>query len=164
MARSGWKRGLVFYAIDLVGFTASVLAAVRFHEIPAIFYGLFWSPRTAAFVGGLTIFVPLIILVAIVGSKASRAMYRPGLFTLNRVAGVVFAGALALVVLVVGVLFIRSAPLPFGLGRIVGNSSIATVVVDAATPAIEFFDREMGLDLCGGKLRRVIRDACRPVR
>ena len=45
-ARSGWRRGLVFYVIDLVGFVASVLLAIRFHSYPAVFWELLgWSQR-----------------------------------------------------------------------------------------------------------------------
>lgn len=161
MARSGFRRGLVFYAIDLVGFVASVLAAIRFHEIPGSpldVVGL--SPRYAAIAGGLAIFVPLIVLTAIVGSKLSRAMYAPGLFTTNRILGAAFAAALGCAVVVVGLLFARAASLPFGLDDLIDRSVIAPKIVEGVAPATSFVDRKLGLDLCGGRLARAVPELC----
>lgn len=160
-ARSGWRRGLVFFAVDLVGFVGSVLAAVRFHEIGAVAFG--WiglSARWAAFLGGLAIFVPLIALTAVAGSRASRAVYKPGLFTLNRVLGAVLAAALALAVVIVGLLFLRAAPTPFGVGDLIERSSIAPVVIEASEPLIAALDQTLGLELCGGELSRIIPEVC----
>lgn len=161
MARSGFRRGLVFYAIDLVGFVGSVIAAVRFHEIPATVYdALGMSARTAAIVGGLTIFVPLIVLTAVVGGRLSRAMYAPGLFTLNRVLGTAFAAALAVSIVVVGLLFARAAALPFGLGDLLDRSLIAPRVIEWAVPVTSALDERLGLDLCGGRLLRAVPELC----
>lgn len=160
MARSGFRRGFVFYAIDLAGFVASVVAAIRFHEIPAVAFDVFGlSPTAANAVGGLTIFVPLIAITAIVGSKLSRAMYRPGLFTTNRVLGAVFAAALGAAVVLVGVLFIRAAA-PSGLRRLVTDSLLAPRIVDAAAPVASALDERLGLDLCGGRLGRGVPEIC----
>jgi uncharacterized membrane protein required for colicin V production len=160
MARSGFKRGFVFYAIDLVGFVASVVAAVRFHEIPAVAYDIFgMSPHAANAAGGLTIFVPLIALTAIVGSKLARAMYKPGLFTANRVLGAAFAAVLGAVVVLVGVLFIRTVA-PSGLRRLVNDSLLAPRIVDAAAPLTAAVDDRLGLDLCGGRLARAAPEIC----
>ena len=165
MARSGFKRGLVFYAIDLVGFVASVVAAIRFHEIPAVAFDAFGlSARTANAAGGLTIFVPLIALTAIVGSRLSRAMYRPGLFTTNRVLGAAFAAALGAMIVLVGALFVRTAA-PSGLRRLITDSLLAPRIIDAAAPVISELDGRMGLDLCGGRLARAVPEICdRPSR
>jgi uncharacterized membrane protein required for colicin V production len=160
MARSGFKRGLVFYAIDLVGFVASVVAAVRLHEIPAVVYDVFGMPSDAAnAVGGITIFVPLIVLTAIVGSRLSRAMYRPGLFSTNRVLGAAFAAALAAAAVLVGVLFVRAVA-PSGLRDLVEGSLIAPRIVEGAGPAIRTIDDRFGLDLCGGRLLRAAPELC----
>jgi len=160
-ARAGWRRGLVFCFIDLIGFAGSVLAAVRFHEIPGAifeFFGL--SMRTADVAGGLAIFVPLIVLTAIVGSRASKAMFKPGLFTTNRVLGAAFGAMLALTVVIVGLLFARSAKLPFGIGRLAETSTIAPRVLKAASPGVRFLDRNLGLDLCGGRLAHNVPEIC----
>ena len=152
---------MVFFIVDLVGFVASVLLAIRFHEIPAIgfdFLGI--GERWAAFLGGLVIFVPLIVLTAMVGSRMSHAMYKPGLFTLDRVLGTAIAAALAVIVALVGLLFLRAAPIPFGLGDLVKRSTIAPAVIDAAEPVIAFLDDQMELELCGGKLKRIIPEVC----
>ena len=160
-ARSGWRRGLVFFLIDLVGFGASVLAAIRFHEIPAIgFDFLGFSARWAAFLGGLVIFIPLIAATAILGSRASKAMYKPGLFTTNRVLGAALGALLAIVASVVGLLFLRAAPIPFGIGDLVKRSTIAQRAIETAEPAIASIDDVAGLELCGGKLKRVIPEVC----
>jgi uncharacterized membrane protein required for colicin V production len=151
----------VFYAIDLVGFVASVVAAIRFHEIPAVaFDALGLSSRTAAVAGGLAIFVPLIVLTAIVGSKLSKAMYAPGLFTTNRVLGAAFAAALGVAVVIVGLLFARATSLPFGLSDLLDRSLIAPRIVEAAAPAAAAIDERLGLDLCGGRLARAVPEIC----
>lgn len=161
-ARAGWRRGLVFILIDLIGFAGSVLAAVRFHEIPGTileFFGL--SQTKADVIGGLAIFVPLIVLTAIVGSRASKAVYKPGLFTTNRFLGAAFGAVLAVTIVIVGLLFARSAKLPFGIGRLVETSTIAPRVLKGATPGVRFLDRNLGLDLCGGRFARTLPEICR---
>lgn len=160
-ARSGWRRGIVFFAIDLVGFVGAVLAAVRFHEIPAIgFDFLGFSQSWAAFLGGLVIFVPLIVAVAMIGSRASRAMYKPGLHTLDKVLGAAIAAVLAMTAALVGMLFVRSLDFPFGLNDLVRRSAIAPAVIEASQPLIANVDRALGLDLCGGRLARIIPEVC----
>lgn len=148
--------------IDLVGFVASVLIAVRFHSGPAVVWELFgWSRAWAAFLGGLTIFVPLIVLTAWLGSRAARAVYKPGVFTLNRVLGAVTAAALAVTIALVGLLFLRAAPLPLGIDGFVKGSAIAEPAIEAAEPVIAALDDTLGLDLCGGRLKRIITEVCR---
>lgn len=161
MARSGFKRGLVFYAVDLVGFVASVVAAVRFHEIPSVVFEAFGlSGATAAAAGGLLIFVPLIVLTAIVGSKLGRMVFVPGLFTTNRVLGAAFAAALGIAAVVVGLIFARATDLPLGLGGLLDRSLIAPAVVDAAAPAVAAVDGWLGLELCGGRLAEAVPEVC----
>ena len=161
MARSGFRRGLVFYAIDLVGFVGSVLAAVRLHEIPGSILDAFGlAPRTAAVGGGLVIFVPLILLTAFVGSKLSKAVYVPGLFTTNRVLGAAFAAALGLAIVVVGLLFARAISLPFGLGELLDRSLIAPRVIEWVAPVVGVLDERLGLDLCGGRLLKAAPELC----
>jgi len=153
----------VFFLIDLVGFIGSVLVAVRFHEIPAIgfdFLGV--SERWASFLGGLVIFVPLIVAVAMLGSRAARAIYKPGLFMLDKVLGAAIAAVLATTMLIVALLFIRSLSFPFGLNDLIKRSVIAPKVIEAAEPAIASTDRALGLDLCGGRLERIIPEVCEP--
>ena len=151
----------MFFAIDLVGFIGSVLLAVRFHGIPAIgFDFLGFSERWAAFLGGLVIFVPLIVLTALVGSRMSRAMYKPGLLTLDKVLGAAIAGVLAITAVLVGLLFLRAAPIPFGIGDLVKRSAIAPRAIETAEPVIAGLDQALGLDLCGGRLKRVITEVC----
>lgn len=147
--------------IDLVGFVASVLLAVRFHDVPGVFWeAIGFSQRWAAFLGGLTIFVPLIAITAIVGSRVAKAIYKPGLFTLNRVLGAAVAAGLAATVALVGLLFLRAAPLPFGIGGFVKRSAIARPMIDAAQPVIARLDDTLGLDLCGGRLEHVLTEVC----
>lgn len=160
-ARSGWRRGLVFYVIDLVGFIVSVLLAIRFHGVPQVFWeALGWSQAWSAFLGGLLIFIPLILLTAWLGSRAAKAVYKPGLFTLNRVLGVAVAAALAACVVIVALLFVRAARVPF-VGDFVTGSAIAPRAIDAVEPAIGVLDDTLGLDLCDGRLKRIIADACK---
>lgn len=151
----------MFYVIDLVGFVGSVIVAVRFHEIPKwIFDAIGFSDRWGAFVGGLLIFVPLIAMTAIIGSRAAKAIYKPGLFTLNRVLGAAVAAVLATTMVVVGLLFLRAAPLPLGVGGFVKGSALAPRAIDAAEPAVALLDDKVGLDLCGGRLERIIPEVC----
>ncbi len=159
-ARAGWRRGFVFAIVDLVGFVGSVIAAVRFHEIPATLIEFAIGTTKANIVGGLMIFVPLIVLTAVLGSRMSRAMYRPGVFMLDKVLGMAFGGFLALTIVIVGLLFARSG-LPFGIGEMVKSSTIAPRVLRAAAPTIRSADRTLGLDLCGGRFRRALPEICR---
>lgn len=139
-----------------------MLLAIRFHEIPkTILTAVGISDRWAAFVGGLVIFVPLIVLTAIVGHRAARAIYKPGLFTLNRALGAGIAAALAIVAVVVGMLFLRAAPIPFGIGDLVKRSVIAPRAISYAEPAVAFLDANLGLDLCGGRLAHIIPEVCK---
>lgn len=151
----------MFFAIDLVGFCGSVLLAVRFHEVPAIgFDFLGFSRNWAAFLGGVVIFVPLIVLTAMGGSRMSRAMYKPGLFTLDKVLGAAIAAVLAITMVIVALLFVRSLSFPFGLNDLVKRSAIAPTAIETAEPLIAAMDDALGLDLCGGKLARVIPEVC----
>jgi uncharacterized membrane protein required for colicin V production len=158
MALSGFRRGFVFYAIDLVGFVGAVVAAVRFHEVPAAAADVLGvPPRASAAAGGLAIFVPLIVLTAIVGRKIGRAVYAPGLYTANRVMGAAFAAALGASVVVVGLLFARAAALPFDL---LDRSLLAPRIVGAALPVVDALDDRLGLELCGGRLARAVSGIC----
>jgi uncharacterized membrane protein required for colicin V production len=160
-ARSGWRRGFVFYAIDLAGFVGAVVAAVRFHEVFATLYhsaGL--STRTSALLGGLTIFVPLIVAIAIVGGRVSRGVYKPGLFTTNRVAGAAFGAALGLCVVAVALMAVRSQPLPFGVERLVQRSPLGQQIVDWVAPAVRSVNTTLDLGLCQGKLSKRIPEVC----
>ena len=160
-ARSGWRRGFVFYVIDLVGFIGAVVLAVRFHEIPAtVIEGIGLSQRTASIVGGLIIFVPLIVITAILGSKAHKAMFRPGIFTTNRVIGAAFGAALAAAIIIVGLLFARAADLPF-IGDRIDDSIIAKRIFDGVEPAVAWTDEQFGLDLCGGRLAEAVPEVCK---
>jgi uncharacterized membrane protein required for colicin V production len=160
-ARSGWRRGVVFFFVDLVGFIVTVLLAVRFRTIPAVFIEyLGFSENVANIVGGIVIFVPLIIGVAIVGARMSHAMYRPGLYMLDKVLGAAVAGVLAITIAIVGMLFVRSLDIPFGLGDLIKRSAIAPAVIEGAEPAIASLNEALGLDLCGGRLARVIPEVC----
>src|SRR5438094_3612870 len=148
-ARSGWRRGFVFYVIDLAGFVGAVIAAVRFHEIFAGLYrsaGL--SRRTSLIAGGLTIFVPLIVAIAIVGGRVARAVYKPGLFTTNRILGAAFGAALALAIVGVGLMAMRAEPIPFGIGRLVQRSPLGQQVVDWVAPVVRGVNSTLDLGLC----------------
>jgi uncharacterized membrane protein required for colicin V production len=150
----------VFFAIDLIGFVGAVLVAVRFHEIPAIGFDFIgFSRNWAAVLGGLVIFLPLIAIVAMLGSRISRAIYKPGLLMLDKVLGAAIAAALAVVVALVVVLFVRSTKLPL-VGDVVGSSTVATKLIDGAEPVIGALDESMGLDLCGGRLERILSEVC----
>src|SRR5207302_9769499 len=121
--RSGWRRGFVFYVIDLFGFIGAVVCAVRFHEIFATLWrsaGL--SKRGSLIAGGLTICAPLIVAIAIVGGRIAKSVYKPGLFTTNRVLGAAFGGALAVAMVAVGLMALRAEHIPFGLGALVQRS------------------------------------------
>ncbi len=159
-ARSGWRRGFVFYVIDLVGFVGSVLLAIRFHEIPAtVIEDIGPSQRTSAIIGGLIIFIPLIVLTAIVGSKAHKAVFRPGVFMTNRVLGAAFGAALAAAIIIVALLFARSADVPF-VGDRIEDSIIAKRALEGVEPAVAWTNEKLGLDLCGGRLARVVPEVC----
>ena len=154
--------GFIDLTIVLAGFAGSVLAAVRFHEIPgAVLESFGLSQARSDTIGGFIIFVPLIVATAMIGSRTSRAMFKPGLFTANRAVGAAFGALLALTIVVVGLLFARSARLPFGIGRLVETSTIAPRVLRAAAPGVRYVDRELGLDLCGGRFARTLPEICR---
>lgn len=136
-----------------------MIAAVRLHEVPATIYDGFGVPeRWAGVLGGLTIFVPIIVVVALVGGRASKAMYRPGLWTTNRVLGAGVAAALALAAVVVAVLALQASSLPL-LPDLVERSPVAAQIVDAASPLVAAADRGLGLGLCDGALEGA--EACR---
>lgn len=140
----------------------AVIAAVRFHEITAIPFELVGlSPTVAAVAGGLLIFIPAIVLVAVVGGRFSKAMFRPGLFTTNRVIGAAFAAALGLALVLVGVLAARTASVPF-VGDLVRRSPLATQIVELSAPGITYVDDYLDLGLCSGRLADAAPEACTP--
>jgi uncharacterized membrane protein required for colicin V production len=164
MAFAGWRRGLVFYAVDLAGFLASLLVALRFHAIPEKLFAPFLPPRPAATAGGLLLFIPLIAITAIFGSRLSRAMYKPGLYTTNRVLGASFGVAFGATVITITLLFARATTLPFGADVLIKRSSIAPLFVKAIAPILADVDEQLNLHLCKGRVAEDIPEACSPRR
>lgn len=151
----------MFFAIDLVGFVVAVVAAVRLHEIPAALYdGLGVSARWSAIVGGLTIFVPIIAVVAIVGGRLSKGVYKPGLWATNRVLGIAFGAALGIAVITVGLIAARVVELPLGLTGLVERSPLGDQVLRWTSPAITAVDDALGLGVCDGKVASDVEEAC----
>ena len=149
--------------IDLAGFVGAVVCAVRFHEIFATLYrsaGV--SKRYAVIAGGLTVFVPLIVAVAIVGGRAAKSVYKPGVFTTNRVLGAAFGGALALTVVAVGLMAVRAEHLPFGLDGLVQRSPLGQQVVEWVAPVVRGMNSTLDLGLCDGKLSKRLPEVCEP--
>jgi len=134
---------------------------VRFHEIFATLWrsvGL--SHRTALIAGGLTVFVPLIVAVAIVGGRLAKSVYKPGFFTTNRVLGAAFGGALAVTVVAVGLMALRAQPLPFGIGNFVQRSPLGQQIVDWVAPVAKGVNSTLDLGLCDGKLAKHLPEVC----
>jgi hypothetical protein len=161
LAREGWRRGFVFFAIDLVGFVVAVIAAVRLHEIPGALYdGLGVSSRWSSILGGLTIFVPIIVVVAIVGGRLSKGVYKPGLWATNRVLGIAFGAGLGIAVITVGLIAARVVELPLGLTGLIERSPIGNQVVAWTSPAVGAVDDALDLGLCDGRLASSVEEAC----
>jgi hypothetical protein len=134
---------------------------VRFHEIFATLWrsaGL--SHRASLIAGGLTVFVPLIVAIAIVGGRAAKSVYRPGVFTLNRVMGAAFGGGLALAIVAVGLMALRAEPIPFGLGGLVQRSALGQQIVDWVAPVVRGVDSSVDLGLCDGRLAKHLPEVC----
>jgi Na+-translocating ferredoxin:NAD+ oxidoreductase RnfE subunit len=110
--------------------------------------------------GGLTIFVPLIVAIAIVGGRAAKGVYKPGLFTTNRVAGAALGAALALCVVAVGLMAVRTQPLPFGVDRLVQRSPLGQQIVDWVAPVVRTTNIALDLGLCRGKFAKRIPEVC----
>jgi uncharacterized membrane protein required for colicin V production len=108
----------------------------------------------------LTIFVPLIIAIAIVGGRAAKAVYKPGLFMTNRILGAAFGAALALTVVAVGLMALRAQPIPFGLGNFMQRSPLGQQVVNWVAPAVRNVNSTLDLGLCDGKLRKHLPEVC----
>ena len=137
------------------------MAAVRFHEIFAWIYEAFGLSKRASLVaGGLTIFVPVIVVVAIVGGRAAKAVYKPGLFTTNRVLGAVLGGVLAVTIAAVGLMALRSDAVPFGIGRFVQRSPLGQQLVDWVAPAVRGVNSALDLGLCDKKGRKRLPEVC----
>jgi uncharacterized protein YkwD len=134
LARAGWRRGFTSMAIDLAGFTVALLLALRLHGVPATAFRLVWSDGWAALAGGLSIFVPLIVVTAIVGSRVGRVMLQPGLRMTNKLLGVGFGVAWAAIALTFALLVTQFAPAPLGLSDAVRRSPTAKLVLSAAAP------------------------------
>lgn len=136
LARAGWRRGFASQAIDLVGFTVALLLAIRFYGPVAVPYrALGASDGWAALAGGLTVFVPLIIAVAVVGAKVGRVVMQPGLHLTNRLLGIGFGVAWAAVVLTFVLLVSQFAPVPLGISDAVRRSPTARLLLSSASPA-----------------------------
>jgi uncharacterized protein YkwD len=134
LARAGWRRGFVSQAIDLVGFALAVLATVRLYPFTRIAFDLVLSEGWAAAAGGLAVFVPLIVLTAIVGAKAGRVAMLPGLHLTNRIAGIGFGAALGIAVLTFALLVIQFAPVPLWLSDAARRSPASRLLLSAGSP------------------------------
>lgn len=135
LARAGWRRGLAAQAIDVFGFGAALLLAVRLHAAPAEpFRWVGVSEGWASLWGGLVVFVPLIVAVAWVGAKVGRVMMQPGLRMTNKVLGVAFGVATAAVVLTFVLIIGNVAPVPLGLAQAAARSPLGGALLDLAAP------------------------------
>lgn len=142
LARAGWRRGFASQVIDLVGFSAAVVAALRFHDLAAAGWravGL--GGGAASLAGGLTIFVPLIVAVAIVGAKVGRVVMQPGLRMTNKLAGVALGITWAAVGVTFALLVAQVAPVPLGLADAVRRSPTARLLLDVADPVTGVLQR-----------------------
>lgn len=157
LVRSGWRRGFVSYAIDLVGFTAALLLSVRYFGWPAAAWRLGGlSDRWAALAGGLTIFVPFIIAVGAIGWRAGKVALVPGLRTTNRFLGAGFGALWAAVVLTFVLLVAHLLPLPDGVTGAIRRSPVAGFLLRTAEPATGFVERYAAGD--ARRLVAVLRD------
>lgn len=135
LARSGWRRGFAHQVIDLVGFVVAVIAALRLYPVLAAPYRAFGlDAGPAALAGGLTVFVPLIVAVALIGRKAGRIVAQPGIRMTNKLLGLGAGVATAAVGLTVILSAARALPVPEALTDAVRRSPTAGVLLDAATP------------------------------
>jgi hypothetical protein len=118
------------------------------------------SKRTSLIAGGLTIFVPLIVVIAIIGGRAAKAVYKPGLFTTNRILGAALGAALAVAIAAVALMALRSDRIPFGLGRLVQRSPLGQQLVDWVAPAARGVNTALDLGLCEGKGAKRLPEVC----
>ncbi len=153
-ARSGWRRGLTSAAIDLVGFGVAAILAVRFSGLLAELYlwiGL--SEGWARLAGGLTIFIPIVIGTAAIGWTVGRVVRLPGLRMTDRVLGLAFGILTAAVVLAVGLVVAKAAPVPETLTEAVERSPTAGAFLDLTSPVTDplqrFAERHVGHILPG---------------
>lgn len=158
-ARSGWKRGFVFRVIDIVGFVLAVIAAIKLHgPFRAIYDGIGFSPRVAPLLGGLTVFVPVIVAVGFLGRRLVKTGDLPGISLANKILGAAFGAALALVVMAVGLMAIRSFDLPFtGLAE---RSELAETIVEWSAPVVRGADSTLDLGLCEGRFAKRVEEVC----
>ena len=158
-ARSGWSRGFIFRLIDIVGFVAAVLLAVKLHGVFAFIYDAMGVSRTTAqILGGATVFVPVIVGIGIVGRRIAKTADMPGISLANRVLGAAFGVALGFVVIAVGLMAIRSVKLP--ITGLTERSELGETIVGWAAPVVRGADGALDLGLCEGRFAKRVEEVC----
>ena len=79
---------------------------------------------------------------------------------LDRVLGAAIAATLAVTIVLVAVLFLRSTKLLFGIDNVVAGSAIARTGDRGGRTRHRHAGHHSGLDLCGGRLARILSEVC----
>ncbi|HVE93144.1 MAG TPA: CvpA family protein [Actinomycetota bacterium] len=163
LVRTGWRRGFASQAIDLMGFTLALLLSLRFAGAASAPFRLVgFRGATATLLGALLIFAPLIVAVAVVGARANRLVMHPGLHMTNRICGVGFGLAFAVVVMTFVLLITQAAPVPQGLSQAARKSPMGRVLLSSASPATRLLQGVADRD--ADKLILYLRQSLRSLR
>lgn len=127
----------------------AALLAVRFADLAAgIYRWMGLSDGWSRLAGGLTIFVPIVVGTAAMGWTVGRVVRLPGLRMTDKVLGLAFGVLTAAVVLAVGLVVARAAPVPLWLTEAVERSPTAELFLDATSPVTDplgrFAERHVG--------------------
>ncbi len=126
----GWIRGFVREVLDLVGLVLGVAVAFRLSgPLGEFLAGRFdVSSEWARLGAGITLFIVVGLGMALAAHWLGKLMRLPGLNLTNRLLGAGFAGAWALVIVLVFVSLLRALPMPSAVDAALDDSMILSVV------------------------------------
>ncbi len=164
LAIRGWRRGLVREVVEIAVLVAGTAVVFRMSPaVGAIVSGVTnVSPEVARIVGGIVIFLALIV-GSIVASKLISVALKvvPGATTLNRLGGAAVGVGYALFVSVVATTLLAAAPLPSSVrdafDSSVGDSVVGSQIVSPDGVIQRTFSSVSGEDVFGAVI--AVRDA-----
>jgi len=164
LAIRGWRRGLVREVVEIAVLVAGTAVVFRMSPaVGAIVSGVTnVSPEVARIVGGIVIFLALIV-GSIIASKLISAALKvvPGATTLNRLGGAAVGVGYALFVSVVATTLLAAAPLPSSVrdsfDSSVGDSVVGSQIVSPDGVIQRTFSSVSGEDVFGAVI--AVRDA-----
>jgi len=126
----GWRIGLVYIALSVVGIAAAVvLAGDLFKEVAPLFDGIVDNSNGANVLGFLVVFVAVLLATAIVGTIVRKMLKKAMLGWVDTAGGLILGLFLSLVLVSAVLAMVDSFPI-LDLERTIAESIIGSFLVE----------------------------------